>query len=41
MEGIKMMRKVVAKLINPQTAHILPKIFLHTSLNEAGFCGEE
>jgi hypothetical protein len=41
MDGIKMIRKVVAKLINPHIAHILPKIFLHTSLNEAVVCGEE
>jgi len=35
MEGIKTMRKVITKLINPQQAHIVAKIVRQTSLREA------
>jgi hypothetical protein len=41
MEGIKTMRKVITKLINPQQAHRVPKIVRQTSLKEAVVGGEE
>ena len=34
MEGMKIIRKVVTKVMSPQQAHILPRMFLHTSVNE-------